>query len=149
MLKSVCFPVAIGKAVWYTNVMWAKAEKLTNIRNAVASRLLNNVVTLATAALGLTITFRRDLTAGSNPIAHPWLLKASWCAFALVIIGGTISRWGDVVVLQKLIKSLKFDDGKTVLVARLPRICAVSYYAALVGFIAGALCLLAFGLFNF
>jgi hypothetical protein len=109
-----------------------------------AARLVMNdrIVTVATAALAVSITFRGAI-AGPGAM-HVWLLKGAWIGLGLALVCGVFTHAGLINALERTIAAL-WDNKKA---AGSHDIYDTIQFLAIVGFIGGFVCLIGFGMVN-
>jgi hypothetical protein len=113
-------------------------EELKEV-NDVSDKLVHGLMTVATGALGLSITFRSTIV-GDDPTAL-WLLGSSWVFFILVVIGYVVDR----LAFFELLRRRAFGEE---LWATAGFFSSMGRLLAMIGFLLGILLLTLFGLIN-
>jgi hypothetical protein len=113
-------------------------------RNEGLYEFSDRVVTLSTAALALSVTFRNSIIVQQT--SGVWLLKTAWIAFALAALTGIIWRLSKVVVHDAIAGA--FDSG-----ASRVRVSPGCFYhlclaGCLFGFVVGIVAFTVFGFLN-
>ncbi|MEI6605139.1 MAG: hypothetical protein WCP35_07505 [Verrucomicrobiota bacterium] len=116
--------------------------QLADKRTVAMLTFMDRAVTVSTAALALSITFREKL-AGARP-AQMWLLKGCWIGLGLTVICGTVIHLGPGSAAMRAVEALRKNQHA----AAAHPIYARLEFLALAGFLIGFVCLVAFGIVN-
>lgn len=108
-------------------------------------QLADRIATLSTAALALTITFRKDLV--GDGLQHTLVLKASWICFVLSVIGFVLIYVGRISFHLRAVIGKQTPTGQ-LFTALLPWYFPVSRILLLAGFLAGLMLLALIGLID-
>ena len=115
-----------------------------------AQELCKQIITLSTALVGLTITFRKDII-GSESVVCPWLAYGSWYA----LLGSVFCGIWMLMALAGVLEPLQRKDqtAHNQPAATVPSIRAfnivVPSILQIVAFVVGLLLLVAFGQLNY
>jgi len=115
------------------------ASEQTQKRMDALFQLADKLATMATGALALTVTFRRDMSAPTNSM---WVLKASWVAFIITVIGFLLVYWGRIALHKRLTREAIRSE-RPYVIASFPWYARIGQFLLIMSFLAG-LGLLAF-----
>lgn len=108
-------------------------------------QLADRLATLSTAALALTVTFRKDLAGNSPEFIRVLVLKTAWVAFILSVVGFVIIYIGRIDIHKRAVKAARIESTH-LLVILPPWYFRVGRILLLAGFLGGLMLLASIGL---
>ena len=106
-------------------------------------QLADRLATLSTAALALTVTFRKDL-AGTG-LEYSFVLKVSWISFVLSVLGFVIIYVGRIDIHRRAVIAAGTSTASTLVILP-PWYFRIGRLLLLAGFLGGLMLLASIGL---
>jgi hypothetical protein len=120
-----------------------------NLRNEAFFSFVDRLLTLATGALALSITFRKSFSA-PTPV-HIELLKYSWIGFTIAIIACLVVQYGRITFHRNMAMAMYEAEksGEEIVVGRPARWFQPAARLMVISFFVGVSCLAVFAILNF
>lgn len=97
-----------------------------------ASDTIKQIITLATAMIGLTVTFAKEFKPDNTDLSVPWTLQASWAAYLISVIFGVMVLMAITGTLNECDKTKKAGDTNSSNIRIPAAICILSFLIALI-----------------